>query len=883
MWPPPRIEVPESVTTTTPSPTPEDDESQREKKVNTAKRWWGATPLKKAPLKKRPSHKREQTESVPWVDAKKTLKRAERIVHKQSKFQLERPELHHVEDEDWSDTASVCSHISVSEDDRGRRYSFLMPEEGLPGSRRGSTDRGRSASPMGGRSSEIVRLRPTERQQPKPVEKPRIEPVPLKPVSERHIERSQPRPQQQQPMTAEEGRISPTEQEMQEASPWARGLVGQGVQYTSETAPWATGSVQLKAVEAGEKKVFEKPQLATVELRPLPDYDDDILRRRSMDARGEPEQAPQDAQFQPQPGAEQQVPWARGKEHLRTAEKPEKKRTEKPKLEQIGLRPVPKPEELPIPERATETVPGDEESDVDIDSKRPPWARRKAELKPATTESRAIEKPKLGKVDLKPLKKVEEATGVPYKMEEAEKLDDSPKDTESKAHSVPWAPGKVQLKPTKPEEKVYEKPKLEPVQLKPAQPAKTPQDTAEEQGFEFVKSSSESSFEKVDIIRSSSAESFEMVDKSAIPKDHETEQATAEPTKDVQPVWRAPKKPKDKAQPSKPEGQETPQKPLEKPEEQQPWPRGRKVKHRKPTAPEEQPEQKQPQEEHSAPAMPPKKQEPEGVPLAQPDLQEPMEVPWAHPELKPSKRSEPTDEQLVDESTLQSAPDDQFGDTAHPSARSLSVDADKDAKEKQPWPRGRKPKKGTPTEKKDQPHELVTEEDTKPPLEDWVELEAPSGKAVPIKPDEAVPKKPKRKPVGDAIQTSKEQESAIPSQPESKQEAEDVNLKKGMAPVKDQELEEVPWAHPKLKPSKRKEYEPEHVTVDDVNLKKLPEQEEAEVPVEEKEKKVIEVEPFVPTEVPTHDDIELDDLELDMPRQLKERQEAEEAKENYEK
>ena len=110
---------------------------------------------------------------------------------------------------------------------------------------------------------------------------------------------------------------------------------------------------------------------------------------------------------------------------------------------------------------------------------------------------------------------------------------------------------------------------------------------------------------------------------------------------------------------------------------------------------------------------------------------------------------------------------------------------------------------------------------------------------------------------------------AVPSQPESKQPAEDVNLKKGMAPVKDQELEEIPWAHPKLKPSKRKEYEPEHVTVDDVSLKKLPEQEEAEVPVEEREKKVIEVEPFVPTEIPTHDDIELDDLELDMPRQPK--------------
>ena len=294
VWPPPRIEVPELVTPKTPSPTPQDDEAQPEKKVNTAKRWWGASPLKKAPPKKRPPPKREQPETVPWANVKKTLKRAERIVHKQSKFMLERPELHHVEEDDWSDTMSVGSHISISEDDRGRRFSFLMPEEGLPGSRRGSTDRGRSASPMGRRPSETVVLRPTERPQPKPVEKARIEPVELKPASERWMERPQPQPQQQQqPMVAEEGRVSPTEEEMDEASPWARGLVGQRVQYTSDTAPWATGSVQLKAVEAVEKKVFEKPQLATVELRPVPDHED-ALRRRSMDAHGEPGEAPED-------------------------------------------------------------------------------------------------------------------------------------------------------------------------------------------------------------------------------------------------------------------------------------------------------------------------------------------------------------------------------------------------------------------------------------------------------------------------------------------------------------------------------------------------------------------------------------------------------------
>ena len=171
--------------------------------------------------------------------------------------------------------------------------------------------------------------------------------------------------------------------------------------------------------------------------------------------------------LQSQPGAEQQVPWARGKEQLRTAEKPEKKRIEKPKLEQVGLRPVPKPEEPLIPERGVETGLDDEEREAEIESKKPPWARRKAELKPATTENRPVEKPKLGRVDLKPVNKAEEATDIPCKTEETGQIDEAPREAEAKAHSVPWAPGRVQLKPTKTEEKVYEKPKLETVQLKP--------------------------------------------------------------------------------------------------------------------------------------------------------------------------------------------------------------------------------------------------------------------------------------------------------------------------------------------------------------------------------------------------------------------------------
>ena len=87
-----------------------------------------------------------------------------------------------------------------------------------------------------------------------------------------------------------------------------------------------------------------------------------------------------------------------------------------------------------------------------------------------------------------------------------------------------------------------------------------PQDAREEHDFELVKSSSESSFEKIDVVRSSSTESFEMVDKSAIPKSQLPEQVTVEPTKDVQPGWRTHKKPREESKPSKPGDKEELQK-----------------------------------------------------------------------------------------------------------------------------------------------------------------------------------------------------------------------------------------------------------------------------------------------------------------------------------